>query len=116
VISARPGYEVSGFGGGIHFAGVRSRTSFIGCVVIRSSTSRRYSKGFFLCRRHDAIKLDRIAAALPPRSLWYRSQFFRLCGAPHNRNYAESVVMRSNPADLGRSPLAAHRRLAHKSA
>jgi hypothetical protein len=56
------GYEV--FGRGFHRAGVSSRIFFAGCIAIRRSTSRRYSNGFLLCLRHDAIKL--------------------LCGAPHN--------------------------------
>jgi hypothetical protein len=60
VFSAR--YDVSGWGGGFHCAGLSSRISFIGCIEIRSSTSHRHSKGFFLCRRHEAIELDRIAS------------------------------------------------------
>jgi IS66 C-terminal element len=38
-----------------------------------------------LCRRQVLVKLERIAAVCPPRSLPTNRLFLRLCGAPHNR-------------------------------
>ena len=70
---------------GFQRAGVSSRILLAGCDAVRRSMSRRYSTGLFLCHRDDAIRLDRTAAALPPRSLWYRSWFFLLGRAAPNR-------------------------------
>ena len=66
-------HDVSGFGlgrsgFGFHRAGVSSPSRSGGWAGILRSTSRRYSKGFFLCLRQEAIRLPKIAATLPPRS------------------------------------------------
>jgi hypothetical protein len=46
-----------------------------------------------------AHRLIRVAAVRPPSSLPAKSPFFRLCGDPHNRNYADPKIMRSRRQD-----------------
>ena len=52
-------------------------------------------QGFIANCWQVAVKLASVASRWPPRSLPKKSQFLRLCGAPHNRNYAQFRIMRS---------------------
>ena len=104
-----------GAGGGQSFAGSpawrsacqrsgnNSSIRRAGWVLIRSSTSRRYACGSIPRSLHVVHRLIRTAAVSPPLSLPTNSQFFRLCGAPHNRNYAGLKIMRSRPSSLSSS-------------
>jgi hypothetical protein len=61
--------------------------------MIRRSMSSKYSQGLSPQALQDWISPKKSAVARPPRSLPANNQFFLLCGAPHNRNYADSVIM-----------------------
>jgi hypothetical protein len=64
---------------GFQQSGKSSAIRLWGCVLTRSSTSRRYAKGSTSSSLQVAHRLINVAAVLPPSSLPAKSQFFLLC-------------------------------------
>jgi len=64
--------------------------------------SRRYDHGSTSQSRQLASNEVKSALTAPPSSLPTKSQFLRLCGALHSRNYAEPRIMRSRQEDSAR--------------
>jgi hypothetical protein len=95
--------SVAGTAGGVasarrvacQWSGRRSLSRPAGVVGKRVSTSCRYAHGSTPSRWHVDVKLKSTAAVCPPRGDPTVNQFLRLCGPPHNRNYADPLIMRS---------------------
>jgi hypothetical protein len=63
----------------------------------RVSTSVSQASGSWPLAFAVASRLMMAAARLPAVSEPANNQFLRLCGAPHNRNYAKHSIMQSSP-------------------
>ena len=82
------------------FTGARSSTLVIGQPGNKQNRSRRYVHGSMRCIAQLASNETKTVLTRPPSSEPTNSQFLRLCGGLHNRNYADRRIMRSRSERL----------------
>ena len=80
-------------GAGFQLCGRSSAIRLMGWVAMRESTSLNQAKGSTPARWQDAVKLRRMAAVVPPRSLPKNIQFLRLSKYFDSRNYVQVRIM-----------------------
>jgi hypothetical protein len=77
--------------------------------AVREDTEEIAEVGPRLDAVHATAREERVKIAFtsPPSSLPTKSQFFLLCGCPHNRNYAGLAIMPRTVVDPRESCIAA---------